>query len=60
MSENSFKGVDTGEHLTDLKNAILRAFPDVVFDGQITPHDGEWPNDLTESAYLRGSSYLWR
>jgi hypothetical protein len=48
MSGDPFKGMDTDEHLTDLQNAILRAFPDVVFDGQITPHDGEWPNEPTE------------
>jgi hypothetical protein len=54
MSGNSFKSIDTGEHLTHLRNAVLRAFPDVVFDGQITPHDGEWPNDLTENAIYEG------
>ncbi|HSK44491.1 MAG TPA: hypothetical protein VLA83_11455 [Candidatus Binatia bacterium] len=37
-----------------LKNAILGAFPDVVFDGQITPHDGEWPNAVTENAIYEG------
>jgi hypothetical protein len=40
--------------LTDLQNAILRAFPDVVLDGKITPHNGEWPNDLIESAIYEG------
>ena len=38
--------------MTDLKNAILRAFPDVVFDGQITPHDGEWPDEVTEETAI--------
>jgi len=42
----------TAEHLTDLQNAILRAFPDVVFDGQITPHDGEWPDEVTEETAI--------
>ena len=42
----------TNEHLTDLQNAILRAFPDVVFDGQITRHDGEWPDEVTEETPL--------
>jgi hypothetical protein len=40
--------MDTNEHLTDLQNAILRAFPDTMLDGQITPHDGEWPNEPRE------------
>jgi hypothetical protein len=40
------------KHLTDLRNAILRAFPDVVFDGQITPHDGEWPGEVTEKTAI--------
>jgi hypothetical protein len=54
MSGNSFMSVDTNKHLTNLQNAILRAFPDVVFDGQITPHDGEWPDDLPENAIYEG------
>lgn len=54
MSENSFKSTHHDERLTDLKNAILHAFPDVVFDGQITPHDGEWPDELTENAIYDG------
>jgi hypothetical protein len=48
MSGDPSKSMDTDEHLTDLRNAILRAFPDVVFDGQITPYDGEWPDEVTE------------
>lgn len=44
----------TDKHLTDLQNAILRAFPDVVFEGQITPHDGEWPNEPTEDDIYDG------
>src|SRR6267142_973174 len=40
--------IDNDEHLTDLKNAILRAFPDVVFEGKITRHDGAWLPELTE------------
>jgi hypothetical protein len=47
-------GKDNDKHLTDLQNAILRAFPDVVFEGQITPHDGEWPSELTENAIYDG------
>lgn len=47
-----FKGMNTDEHLTDLQNAILHAFPDVVFDGQITPHDGEWPDEVTEETAI--------
>lgn len=35
-----------------MQNAILRAFPDVVFDGQITPHDGEWPDEVTEETAI--------
>ena len=46
--------IDSHEHLTDLKNAILRAFPDIVFECKITPQDGEWPNDLTENAIYEG------
>ncbi|HET9281618.1 MAG TPA: hypothetical protein VFR24_06615 [Candidatus Angelobacter sp.] len=46
--------MSTDEHLTDLQNAILRAFPDVVFEGQITPHDGEWPNEPTEEDFCEG------
>ncbi|HEY2168698.1 MAG TPA: hypothetical protein VGJ30_03675 [Candidatus Angelobacter sp.] len=46
--------IDNDEHLTDLQNAILRAFPDVVFEGQITPHDGEWPNEPTEHDIYEG------
>ncbi|HEY2498939.1 MAG TPA: hypothetical protein VGK24_17890 [Candidatus Angelobacter sp.] len=45
-------GKDNDKHLTDLRNAILRAFPDVVFDGQITPHDGEWPVEVTEETAI--------
>jgi hypothetical protein len=45
-------GKDNDKHLTDLKNAILRAFPDVVFDGQITRHDGEWPEEVTEETAI--------
>jgi hypothetical protein len=36
------------EHLTALRNAILRAFPDVVYAGKITRHDGMWLPELTE------------
>lgn len=45
---------DNDKHLTELQKAILRAFPDTIFDGQSTPHDGEWPNDLTENAIYEG------
>src|SRR6476469_5542885 len=41
-------GKDNDKNLIDLQNAILHAFPDVVFEGKITPHDGEWPNEPTE------------
>jgi hypothetical protein len=34
--------IDDDQHLSDLKNAILRAFPDVVFEGKLTRHDGAW------------------
>jgi hypothetical protein len=44
--------MDNDEHLTDLQNAILHAFPDVVFDGQITRHDGEWPDEVTEETAI--------
>lgn len=40
--------IDNDEHLTDLRNAILRVFPDVVFEGKITRHDGAWLPELTE------------
>jgi hypothetical protein len=46
--------ISTDEHLTDLQNAILREFPDVVFEGQITPHDGGWPNEPTEDDIYDG------
>ncbi len=52
MSGDFPKGMDNDKHLTDLQNAILRAFPDVVFDGQITPHDGEWPDEVTEETAI--------
>ncbi len=52
MSENSFKSTGLNEHLTDLKSSILRAFPDVVFEGQITRHDGEWPEEVTEETAI--------
>jgi hypothetical protein len=52
MSGNSFENPDG--HLPDLRNAILRAFPDVVFSGQITPHDGEWPDEPTEDELIEG------
>jgi hypothetical protein len=42
------------EHLIVLKTAILRAFPDVVFEGKITPHDGEWPNEPAEDDFCEG------
>lgn len=45
-------GKDNDTHLTDLRNAILRAFPDVVFDGRITTHDGEWPDEVTEETAI--------
>lgn len=45
---------NSAEHLTELRNAILRAFPDVVFDGQITPHDGEWPDEPKEEDLIEG------
>ena len=45
---------DNDKHLTELQKAILRAFPDTIFDGQSTPHDGEWPNDLKENAIYEG------
>jgi hypothetical protein len=48
MPGNSLTTMSTDEHLADLQNAILREFPDVVFEGKITPHDGEWPNEPTE------------
>ena len=62
MSGDFPKGMDNDKHLTDLQNAILRAFPDVVFDGQITPHDGEWPDEVNseENRYLRRPGYVWR
>lgn len=41
-------GKDNDKHLTDFKNAILCAFPDVVFEGKITRHDGAWLPELTE------------
>lgn len=41
-------GQDNDEHLNSLKNAILSAFPDVVFEGKITRHDGAWLPELTE------------
>lgn len=44
--------------LTDLQNAILRAFPDVVFDGQITSHDGAWPHEPTEEGAIYGDEKL--
>jgi hypothetical protein len=47
-------GKDNDEQLTDLQNAILRAFPDVVFEGQITAHDGEWPDDIPENRIYDG------
>lgn len=49
MSENF-----PDERLTHLQNAILRAFPDVVFDGPITHHDGEWPEDIPENRIYDG------
>ena len=48
MSENFSKNIRVDQHLTDLQNAILRAFPDVVFEGKITRHDGAWLPELTE------------
>ncbi|HEY2391858.1 MAG TPA: hypothetical protein VGK22_11855 [Candidatus Angelobacter sp.] len=49
MPENS-----TDERLAHLQNAILRSFPDVVFDGPITHHDGEWPEDIPENRIYEG------
>lgn len=50
-------GID--KHLTDLQNAILRAFPDTMFDGQITPHDGEWPEDVTEETAIYDGQVIY-
>jgi hypothetical protein len=50
--ETILKDMHTDEPLTDLKNAILRAFPDVVFEGKIAPHDGEWPDEVTEETAI--------
>lgn len=47
-------GNSTDERLTHLQNAILRAFPDVVFDGPITHHDNEWPDDIPENRIYEG------
>ena len=52
MSGDSFKGMENDKHLIDLQNAILHAFPDVIFDGQITRHDGEWPDEVTEETAI--------
>lgn len=40
--------IDDDQLLNDLKNAILRAFPDVLFEGKITRHDGAWLPELAE------------
>jgi hypothetical protein len=58
MPWNVFMNRDNDEHLTDLQNAILRAFPDVVFDGQITPHDGAWPHEPTEEDAIYGDEMV--
>jgi hypothetical protein len=54
---------DNDKRLTELRNAILRAFPDVVFEGQITLHDGEWPSkpdedDMYEGQVIYGDEML--
>lgn len=40
--------IDDDQQLRDLKTAILRAFPDVVFEGKVTRHDRAWVPELTE------------
>jgi hypothetical protein len=48
LSANSFDGSGGDERLTALRDAIVRAFPSVPFQGQVTHHDGAWLPDLTE------------
>jgi hypothetical protein len=58
MSSNSptVKGRD--ERLTALRSAILSAFPDFVYEGKITRHDGEWLPELTEENAIHDDDKL--
>ena len=50
--------IDHDQHLSDLKSAILRAFPDVTFAGKITRHDGAWLPELTEENAIHDDDML--
>ena len=48
MSGNSFEGFGTDERLTALRDSIVRVFPAIPYEGQVTHHDGAWLPELTE------------
>jgi hypothetical protein len=48
MSTNSFEGSVVDERLSALRDSIVRVFPSIPFEGQVTYHDGAWLPELTE------------